>query len=201
MTYSELEIFRRQCSDINLTMVDISKHYHHDATWFRGIRNSRCQNVAPAGTDIAKSRHSRGRVVSWSDDDLNDHLLVYELFKRSIPISEIILGQMISDPNRVRRLRTVCTHDSVKSWTNCCDERMLIVLSKVLQYIDLALKSLYSNQRAFTGQRCVNVSGSAKNRKKILIEYFESKKVSIETEKKSRKQLYQLDQSEGGKND
>ena len=182
MTYTELEMFRRQCADINLTMFDISKHYHYNNTWFRRILKSRQQNAAPAGTDMAKLRHSLGQTASWSDDELNDHLLVYELFKRTIPISENILGKMISDPKRVRGLRPSCTRKSTKSWTNCSDERMLIVLNRILQYIDLALKSLHNNERVFIGQRHVDTSGSSKNRKTILIEYFEDKKVSIETE-------------------
>lgn len=183
MTYTELEMFRRQCSDINLTMVDISRRYRRNDTWFKGMMKLRQQNAAPAGTDMAKLRHSRGQTASWSDDELNDHLLVYELFKRTIPISENVLGQMIPDPKRVRGLRPSCTRKSTKSWTNCSGERMLIVLNKILQYINLALKSLHNNDRVFVGQRCVDTSGySKKNRKKILIEYLENKKVSIETE-------------------
>lgn len=188
MSYDKLCEFKRLCRDNGVTQVEICQRYGKCDSWFSMVVHSRKHGSTSRDSDAYKTKVSKNRTSSWTDEELDNHLLGYELAKRQIPISRNVLTQLLGDEKTAVRvaLSSAVEDTNCRAWLSRRDERYSIVLDKVLQYIELAIITVNTVPNAFNRQRAIKLSATTSTeRRKQLIDIFENMKYVMEIEKRN----------------
>lgn len=203
MSFQQLEQFYKKCSEYNIHHTDINNHYGYSHGWFDAIKGRRKNNAAPRSSDVNKRLISVIKSSKWKDNELDAHLLLVALKNFNIPFS-------------IRVVETIFTNISVKAleatfyrlnsdihmaWKDRYEERYGVILDKLLQYITSAIEYIHNTKGAFKNLRNLNINTTGKDKKEVLIQFFEDKKIAIEIAKRDFLVNQKFIINKGDKND
>ena len=187
MSAEDLKKFKEYCSENELTYDKIGRHYQRNENWFSSLLHSRLRaKRSPINSTEFRDKLCCNTVNRWSDDELDNHLLMLQLKERSIPISKHIIASFVGE----RNASTYAATAKMASETVCrvlgtrYEKRQVYVLDKLIQYIERSIEYIHTTNHAFKRQTIVKLPNN-EDKQKLLIQFFEDKKISIEIERRN----------------